>query len=492
MPNLNYLKYCGTEQLYVPLSTMTKLHVQNFSDSSLELFYYLFSCASPDSLLKIKVSSDGRLKTRVTRALITEVFCEGRCKFTFHVSQLSSKILNRMLTLLGCPMHIVERLMFAVKGARTDETQVKVALLNFHLGLEYLHNSPQQSFGKSFGQTFNKKNTIEMDIDKTTESKSVEVGETSIEICVDAGCSYIKQCLKRDIIKFLTNLANQRPKMKMNFIRMIEEDISNLQFWKPLLLRILNGSLNFQPIVSLIKSDIPVNLWMAIKFVRKLLILSVQENQLDKFVRIILNNKMLVRIVNALSYMDYPSILFEASWCLTNISSCSDELALKVLNKTYHHGIGSVISATLKCMKTVKSEPIIRQCSWIFGNLAAGSTEARDILLKYDVMPALLRVLQHSNKTTLTTTVWAISCLCYNKYNNRPDWNKVKICVIPLINLLNKVCESKEDEIIKTACTALSYLCNDDNVEIVNYMVKYGVLSVIRKLLGMDLSTSTK
>jgi hypothetical protein len=93
----------------------------------------------------------------------------------------------------------------------------------------------------------------------------------------------------------------------------------------------------------------------------------------------ILATGILPRLVEFLGFGDWPELMFEAAWALTNIAST--ERTSDVVNQ-------GAISPLIRCLH-YHSPDVREQAAWCLGNIAGDRHEYRDMLLQNNVMPSL-------------------------------------------------------------------------------------------------------
>ena len=104
--------------------------------------------------------------------------------------------------------------------------------------------------------------------------------------------------------------------------------------------------------------------------------------------------------------------------------------------------------------------------AWALGNIAGDAPPFRDLVLQAGVVQPLLKLLedhQTSDIESVRTYVWLLSNLC--RGTPRPDFNLVS----PILQTLNELINHSDEEVVKDACWALSYLINgsDEHIQTV-------------------------
>jgi|TARA_B110000914_G_scaffold171496_1_gene152243 importin subunit alpha-1 len=148
-----------------------------------------------------------------------------------------------------------------------------------------------------------------------------------------------------------------------------------------------------------------------------------------------------------------PSIIFEAMWCITNVTSGSSKQAMAVVNM-------GIVPQIMK-MSASPNVELADQCIWCLGNLAGDSINIRDLLLSIGGMELILeRLSDKSPISTVRIATWCIANLCRGK--PRPSLSITRKALIKL----NAILTFEDGETVTDALWALSYMTDGPNEQI--------------------------
>ena len=167
------------------------------------------------------------------------------------------------------------------------------------------------------------------------------------------------------------------------------------------------------------------------------------------------------KLVEFLSYHQYPDLQYEAAWVFTNLT-CGTSRETEVV----------IDAGAVPCFVNLLVSPVrtIReQATWALGNIAGDSPRFRDVVLRCGALPPLLEFLKElvqdpeNPLLMVRTATWALSRVCLAEILP-PDWTLVSQALPTLSVLLS----STDEDVLTDACLAISDLANgDDQIEAV-------------------------
>jgi Atypical Arm repeat/Armadillo/beta-catenin-like repeat len=168
-------------------------------------------------------------------------------------------------------------------------------------------------------------------------------------------------------------------------------------------------------------------------------------------------------------------ILYEAIWCLINVSSShvsshveavfASGIVPVIANLIVHHNVG-----------------VTEQAIWFIANMAGENVEYRDIILKMTkVTNGLLYHLQYpSNVSIVSTAAWAVSNLFRGQPNYLLQTDLAACCIPPLVGtLLSGVGRAKASELVDLT-NALCCIV-ESSAEATNLVIEEGIVPVLVK-----------
>ena len=200
--------------------------------------------------------------------------------------------------------------------------------------------------------------------------------------------------------------------------------------------------------LQLILSNDPAQQLKATQHFRR--ILSITKNPPIKEV---IDSGIIPKLVQFLQLQDQPSLQFEAAWALTNIASGTSEQTQTLIKS-------GAVPIFIELLQS-SNEDVTEQVAWALGNIAGDSVECRDYVLSLGALPALINAphtfTEHSRLSTIRNATWSLSNLCRGK--PPPNFENTRIA----LPLLSRLLYSKDPDTITDACWAISYLSDGPN-----------------------------
>lgn len=120
---------------------------------------------------------------------------------------------------------------------------------------------------------------------------------------------------------------------------------------------------------------------------------------------------------------NYPEIVYESLWSLTNIAGGNNEYATSIVSKG---GIPKIIALIDSPIMEIQDQAV-----WCLGNLASESIQIRDKIIGLKGLDKIVSLLAKTDRNTLIKhIVWAITSFC------RPDPPMPYEMVKPVINII--------------------------------------------------------
>lgn len=174
----------------------------------------------------------------------------------------------------------------------------------------------------------------------------------------------------------------------------------------------------------------------------------------SQYIEAIAQEAIVHRLVTLLSVSNNDKIQFESAWVLTNIASGTTENTNLVVK-------AKSIPAFVELLKSEVFD-VRDQAVWGLGNIAGDSAIYRDMVIEAGALPLLVGIGSKETKATiLRNTAWAIS----NCLRGKPQ-PSIEVLKETLPYLKVNIMESTDDEVLTDTLWALSYASDGDNARI--------------------------
>lgn len=209
----------------------------------------------------------------------------------------------------------------------------------------------------------------------------------------------------------------------------------------------------------------PEEVYQGTLLIRKML--SVDRN--PPFAQVI-QSEVVPSLVDFLSRKEYTDLQFESAWALTNIAAGTTENTnLLIRCGAVPKFVELLSSPNADCRD---------QAAWALGNLGGEGAQCRDVVLSCGALPCLLMLLTGNEPiNVMRNATWAVSNLCRGR--PLPELSHVCIAVPVLAPLLNHF----ESQVVVDAAWGLSYI-SDGPVERVQTILDAGIVPRVIELMS--------
>ena len=196
-------------------------------------------------------------------------------------------------------------------------------------------------------------------------------------------------------------------------------------------------------------------------------------------VEIIFENNILPEIISFLDGSYSVEFIYEALWCLINISYGNEHESEKIKNQG---GIEKIIDLLNNNMDDIKEMAI-----WCLDNISHDSLEIKNFLAKKKIIKALITMLSINNNEKIISHIVSVIKILIELYSEK---KKMNFDVKKLINTISKLIidheYNQENKYIKyifyDCCHILSYLTEKSN-KFNSILLENGVIQYIIELL---------
>lgn len=189
----------------------------------------------------------------------------------------------------------------------------------------------------------------------------------------------------------------------------------------------------------------------------------------------IIKKGLVPMLVQFLKRVNNPKLQFEAAWALTNIAS-TEHTEYITRDEPPHMANAVVFLAQL--MRSPNPD-VREQSCWCLGNVAGDGHVLRNIVLntKFCLQNLILNITHAHNESMLKNATWALSNFCRGK--PQPAIN----VILPALEILGRLINCANDEVLRDACWAFSYISDGDDDRI-QAVLNVQLLPRLVELLG--------
>ncbi len=173
----------------------------------------------------------------------------------------------------------------------------------------------------------------------------------------------------------------------------------------------------------------------------------------DVLIHEVLERDWIPRLLEWLTLSDYPAIQVESLWTLTNIAAGTTEHTNMLLR---HNPVPALVA-----LLDSPNEEVLEQAVWVLGNLAGEGATSRDIVLNNGALEPLVQCIQRhkDSQQILRIGSWALNNLC----DSQP---RPVLDIAVLMPVLHALLTSEDSEVLSHTCWALSHMCDGPSAHI--------------------------
>uniref|UniRef100_A0A8C1GMF7 Importin subunit alpha n=2 Tax=Cyprinus carpio TaxID=7962 RepID=A0A8C1GMF7_CYPCA len=235
-----------------------------------------------------------------------------------------------------------------------------------------------------------------------------------------------------------------------------------------------------QEIVANVNNECPEKQRQGCQAARKLL-----SRERNPPLKEIVEAGLLTRFVEFLGRNDDPTLQFEAAWSLTNVASGTSWHTQQVVE---HGAVPAFIALLASPMLNISEQAVgyLRNLTWTLSNLCRNKNPFPRFSAVQQMLPSIIQLLHHSDKSILSDACWAISYLTDGP-NERIDV-VIKTGVLPrLVELLG----FEELAVVTPALRSIGNIVSGSDLQ-TQAAIDAGVLSALPLLMRHPKSSVQK